>query len=251
LSALTGTQVLLLVASETGHVYTFATPKLQPLITKPEGKNLIQTCLNAPDIPQVLASSQNQQQSSPISNTGPTVQQSRSFESTYYDTDKDIKVNYAAPNNTVDLSSYGYTTSLLSTQQQQQHQQQQHRSYANSVGSSTTTSSSQRYQPPPGPSTPSPLQYTHFSQQVQSSRDYETDYQLSSGYAWPASPFTQTPTATTSTSTTTSSTATTSNHTSASLNSTGTNPPGTVAVLNPTSSTSVSQKQISNGSTSE
>lgn len=42
LSTLTGTQVLLLVASETGHVYTFATPKLQPLITKPEGKNLIQ-----------------------------------------------------------------------------------------------------------------------------------------------------------------------------------------------------------------
>lgn len=42
--------MLLLVASETGHVYTFATPKLQPLITKPEGKNLIQACLNAPDI---------------------------------------------------------------------------------------------------------------------------------------------------------------------------------------------------------
>jgi len=50
LSTLTGTQVLLLVASETGHVYTFATPKLQPLITKPEGKNLIQACLNAPDL---------------------------------------------------------------------------------------------------------------------------------------------------------------------------------------------------------
>lgn len=49
LSTLTGTQVLLLVASETGHVYTFATPKLQPLITKPEGKSLIQTCLNRPD----------------------------------------------------------------------------------------------------------------------------------------------------------------------------------------------------------
>jgi len=47
LSTLTGTQVLLLVASETGHVYTFATPKLQPLITKPEGKNLIQQCLNS------------------------------------------------------------------------------------------------------------------------------------------------------------------------------------------------------------
>lgn len=49
LATLTGTQVLLLVASETGHVYTFATPKLQPLITKSEGKNLIQACLNAPD----------------------------------------------------------------------------------------------------------------------------------------------------------------------------------------------------------
>lgn len=49
LSTLTGTQVLLLVASETGNVYTFATPKLQPLITKPEGKTLIQACLNPPE----------------------------------------------------------------------------------------------------------------------------------------------------------------------------------------------------------
>lgn len=55
LATLTGTQVLLLVASETGHVYTFATPKLQPLITKPEGKNLIQACLNAPDPMPVMA----------------------------------------------------------------------------------------------------------------------------------------------------------------------------------------------------
>ncbi|CAG8440027.1 7034_t:CDS:2 [Funneliformis mosseae] len=51
LSTLTGTQVLLLVVSETGLVYTFTTPKLQPLVTKPEGKNLIQACLNAPDGP--------------------------------------------------------------------------------------------------------------------------------------------------------------------------------------------------------
>ena len=61
MSTLTGTQVLLLVASETGHVYTFATPKLQPLITKQEGKNLIQACLNSPDhhtpvIPEYLPS---------------------------------------------------------------------------------------------------------------------------------------------------------------------------------------------------
>ena len=59
--------MLLLVVSETGLVYTFTTPKLQPLVTKPEGKNLIQVssypsqlnprrtdtylqaCLNAPE----------------------------------------------------------------------------------------------------------------------------------------------------------------------------------------------------------
>ncbi|KAK9479509.1 SRF-type transcription factor (DNA-binding and dimerization domain)-domain-containing protein [Lipomyces japonicus] len=51
LSILTGTQVLLLVVSETGLVYTFTTPKLQPLVTKQEGKNLIQACLNAPEDP--------------------------------------------------------------------------------------------------------------------------------------------------------------------------------------------------------
>lgn len=49
LSVLTGTQVLLLVVLETGLVYTFTTPKLQPLVTKLEGKNLIQACLNAPE----------------------------------------------------------------------------------------------------------------------------------------------------------------------------------------------------------
>jgi hypothetical protein len=42
LSILTGTQVLLLVVSETGLVYTFTTTKLQPLVSKAEGKNLIQ-----------------------------------------------------------------------------------------------------------------------------------------------------------------------------------------------------------------
>ena len=33
---------MLLVASETGHVYTFATRKLQPMITSDAGKALIQ-----------------------------------------------------------------------------------------------------------------------------------------------------------------------------------------------------------------
>ena len=46
LSTLTGTQVMLLVASETGHVYTFATRKLQPMITSDAGKALIQVIIN-------------------------------------------------------------------------------------------------------------------------------------------------------------------------------------------------------------
>nr|CAB3266562.1 SRF serum response factor/blistered [Phallusia mammillata] len=49
LATLTGTQVMLLVASETGHVYTFATRKLQPILSSEAGKQLIQTCLNSPD----------------------------------------------------------------------------------------------------------------------------------------------------------------------------------------------------------
>ena len=72
LATLTGTEVMLLVASETGksfgkktesakldlsvthagHVYTYATAKLQPMITSEAGKALIQTCL-AKDEPTV------------------------------------------------------------------------------------------------------------------------------------------------------------------------------------------------------
>jgi len=40
---------MLLVASETGHVYTFATRKLMPIVTSNQGKSLIQTCLSTPD----------------------------------------------------------------------------------------------------------------------------------------------------------------------------------------------------------
>jgi hypothetical protein len=44
---LTGTQVFLLVVSETGLVYIFTSPKFQPVVAKPEGKRLIQECLDA------------------------------------------------------------------------------------------------------------------------------------------------------------------------------------------------------------
>lgn len=36
---------MVLVASETGHVYTFATAKFQPLLNSKPGRKLIQTCL--------------------------------------------------------------------------------------------------------------------------------------------------------------------------------------------------------------
>ncbi|KAI5190571.1 hypothetical protein NEMIN01_1109 [Nematocida minor] len=48
LNVLTKCEILLVVASETGHVYTFATPKLQPIIKQHE--NLIQQYLNTPYI---------------------------------------------------------------------------------------------------------------------------------------------------------------------------------------------------------
>ena len=63
LSTLTGTQVMLLVASETGHVYTFATQKFQPLMTSDAGKALIQTCLNSPDPPATSALTSDQRMS--------------------------------------------------------------------------------------------------------------------------------------------------------------------------------------------
>lgn len=47
LSVLTGAQVLLLMQSETGMVYTFTTPKLQPIVATVEGKQVIQACLEA------------------------------------------------------------------------------------------------------------------------------------------------------------------------------------------------------------
>ena len=49
LSTLTGTQVLVIIQSETGDVYTFSTKKFQPVITSEEGKELIRSCLSSPD----------------------------------------------------------------------------------------------------------------------------------------------------------------------------------------------------------
>lgn len=47
LATLTGTQVLLLVVSQTGLVYTFTTPKLAPVVKETTGKELIRRCLES------------------------------------------------------------------------------------------------------------------------------------------------------------------------------------------------------------
>ncbi|QLQ80140.1 hypothetical protein HG537_0D01410 [Torulaspora globosa] len=45
LSVLTGANVMLLILSKSGLVYTFTTPKLEPFIRDEEGKKLIRRCL--------------------------------------------------------------------------------------------------------------------------------------------------------------------------------------------------------------
>jgi len=44
LSELTGSEIMVLIASKTGNIYSFATPKFQPMVSEPEGKRLISTC---------------------------------------------------------------------------------------------------------------------------------------------------------------------------------------------------------------
>ncbi|QLL34222.1 hypothetical protein HG536_0G00790 [Torulaspora globosa] len=45
LSVLTGANVMLLILSKSGLVYTFTTPKLEPFVRDEEGKKLIRRCL--------------------------------------------------------------------------------------------------------------------------------------------------------------------------------------------------------------
>lgn len=47
LAELTGAEVLLLVASETNHVYTFTTNRLKDMIESDQGRELIQSCLGS------------------------------------------------------------------------------------------------------------------------------------------------------------------------------------------------------------
>lgn len=47
LAELTGAEVLLLVASETNHVYTFTTNRLKAIIDSDQGRELIQSCLSS------------------------------------------------------------------------------------------------------------------------------------------------------------------------------------------------------------
>lgn len=50
LNTLTGSEVLLLITSEKGCVYTYASAKFQPMINQVEGRTLIQECLGANEL---------------------------------------------------------------------------------------------------------------------------------------------------------------------------------------------------------
>ncbi|KAF7264137.1 hypothetical protein GWI33_000582, partial [Rhynchophorus ferrugineus] len=105
LSTLTGTQVMLLVASETGHVYTFATRKLQPMITSEAGKALIQTCLNSPDPPAGAAGGDQRMSATGFEET----------ELTYNISDEDSKVRqmvYGSHSHPHSLASQGHYSHL-------------------------------------------------------------------------------------------------------------------------------------------
>lgn len=51
LSVLTGANVLLLIYSSNGLVYTFATPKLEPVVKEKDGKELVWKCINGKPTP--------------------------------------------------------------------------------------------------------------------------------------------------------------------------------------------------------
>ncbi|KAL3962988.1 hypothetical protein ACCO45_004511 [Purpureocillium lilacinum] len=51
LNKLTGSEVLLLVTSESGLVYTFASPKLRPIVASGTAKKLVQDSLRSVDNP--------------------------------------------------------------------------------------------------------------------------------------------------------------------------------------------------------
>lgn len=101
LSTLTGTQALLLIASETGHVYTFATARLQPLVTHTEGKALIQGCLSASDGPGGLSASGDGCDPMQSNTTNSNYMKNRKFSNTEFISDKSgpqQMQNYGYPN---------------------------------------------------------------------------------------------------------------------------------------------------------
>lgn len=101
LSTLTGTQVLLLVASETGHVYTFATSKFQDMVSQQEGRTMIQRCLGNPeDLAQASPqSSVPSRRGSAFSSAGQSLVKSReSMEAQFEHDIRDLRRN-SAPSN--------------------------------------------------------------------------------------------------------------------------------------------------------
>jgi hypothetical protein len=145
LSTLTGTQCLLLIASETGHVYTFSTPKLQPLITKPEGKNLIQACLNA-SIPSEVGDNLNDDSSQayPTSNDEQEYEEKKMFGTIPLEQQQQHAATPTVPQMQT-LPQLGINSSHMFTQQLQQMQAQ----FGNTAYSALLSSSALFGSPPP------------------------------------------------------------------------------------------------------
>ena len=52
-------QVLLIVASETGHVYSYSTEKFEPVLNTQSGREMIKSCLENLSIPESKDDSEN------------------------------------------------------------------------------------------------------------------------------------------------------------------------------------------------
>ncbi|XP_078492333.1 transcription factor protein [Ciona intestinalis] len=153
LATLTGTQVMLLVASETGHVYTFATRKLQPILSSEAGKQLIQTCLNSPDTNEtnVQSSQQDDQRMS-----------AQGFE--------EPELSYAPPDDTKDglLQKTYHILNAISAQQHDEPTPRQHQNNVSNTPVNLVTMNNEHKTPTSFTLLPPSSSYDHQSVQLSS-----------------------------------------------------------------------------------
>ena len=147
---------MLLVASETGHVYTFATRKLQPMITSEAGKALIQTCLNTPEISDQSAVNGSMINEQRMSATGfEETELTFDIQDLHDIPDKANKVRqlaYSAPHQNVvppNISSHSHIYNLPHAPQHYPHSPQTAHHYSSPHYSPPSPLTSQHFQAPP------------------------------------------------------------------------------------------------------